>query len=80
MGLAPFAALVMWTLIRRWWRGVLACAAVPIAIAITEQVLEPLVDRKVPESPELFYPSGHLTGDAPDGQQWIIMKSPEDPR
>ena len=61
-GLALFIALVAWTLTQRWWRGVAACAAVPIAVAITGQVLKPLVDRKVPEPSEFFYPSGHLTG------------------
>ena len=62
VGLALFVALVMWTLIHRWWRGALACAAVPLSILITGDVLKPLVDRKVSESPALFYPSGHLTG------------------
>ena len=61
-GLALFLALLAWTLTQCWWRGVVACAAVPIAIVITGQVLKPLVDRRIPESAALFYPSGHLTG------------------
>jgi membrane-associated phospholipid phosphatase len=61
-GLALFIALLAWTLTQHWWRGVAACAAAPIAIAVTEQALKPLVDRRVPRSATLFYPSGHLTG------------------
>lgn len=61
-GLVVLLALVTWTLTQRWWRAVVACAAAPLAVAITEHGLKPLVDRKDPGNPELFYPSGHLTG------------------
>ncbi len=49
-----------WSLVRRWWRGVAACAAVPLAIVITSALLKPLVDRAPPGS-VLLYPSGHVT-------------------
>ena len=61
-GLIVFLLLITWTLTRRWWRGMAACAAVPIAVATSEHVLKPLVDRMDTGNPELFYPSGHLTG------------------
>jgi undecaprenyl-diphosphatase len=49
-----------WSLALRWWRGVAACAAVPVAIVITSVLLKPLVDRAPPGS-VLLYPSGHVT-------------------
>ncbi|MCJ7670985.1 MAG: hypothetical protein MUP67_02925 [Acidimicrobiia bacterium] len=62
VGLVLLLALMTWTLIQRWWRGLLACAAGPIAVALTEHVLKPAVDRMDPGNPVLFYQSGHLTG------------------
>ena len=49
-----------WALATRWWRALAACAAVPLAIAITEAVLKPLVGRHF--SGVYGYPSGHVTG------------------
>jgi len=58
---AVIIALMAWSLARRWWRGVAACAAVPLAILAAELVLKPLVARGHPGG-GLLYPSGHLTG------------------
>jgi len=45
---------------RRWHGAVLAAVAVPLASALTEFLLKPLVDRTMEGS--LSYPSGHSTG------------------
>ena len=63
-GLGPVtvltAALVLACLATRRWRGaVLAGLAVPAAVALTEYVLKPLVDRSIRGYPS--FPSGHAT-------------------
>src|SRR5260370_9484443 len=53
-------ALVLACLAGRRWRGaVLACLAVPAAVAATEVVLKPLVGRTIGGNPS--FPSGHAT-------------------
>jgi len=63
-GLGPVtvltAALVLACLATRRWRGAaLAGLAVPAAVALTEYVLKPLVDRSIRGYPS--FPSGHAT-------------------
>jgi undecaprenyl-diphosphatase len=63
-GLIPvtvlIAALALACLAGRRWRGaILACLAVPAAVAVTEVVLKPLVGRTIGGSPS--FPSGHAT-------------------
>jgi membrane-associated phospholipid phosphatase len=54
------AALVAACLVARWWRGAaLAGLAVPAAVALTEYVLKPIVDRSINGYPS--FPSGHAT-------------------
>ena len=45
---------------RRWHGAVLAAVAVPLASALTELLLKPLIDRTMQGA--LSYPSGHSTG------------------
>lgn len=45
---------------RRWHGAVLAAVAVPLASALTEFLLKPLIDRTMQGA--LSYPSGHSTG------------------
>jgi membrane-associated phospholipid phosphatase len=55
------AALIVACLLTRRWRGaILAAAAVPAAVALTEYALKPLVGRTLRQS--LSFPSGHATG------------------
>ena len=58
--IATLTALIGWALTRHWWRALVACAAVPLAIELTELVLKPLVGRGPARG--LLYPSGHVTG------------------
>jgi membrane-associated phospholipid phosphatase len=63
-GLIPvtvlIAALALACLAGRRWRGaILACLAVPAAVAVTEVVLKPLVGRTIGGYPS--FPSGHAT-------------------
>jgi membrane-associated phospholipid phosphatase len=54
------AALFLACLLTRRWRGaVLVAVAVPVAAALTELVLKPLVDRTLADA--LSFPSGHET-------------------
>jgi membrane-associated phospholipid phosphatase len=46
--------------VRRWKGALLAAVSVPVASALTEFVLKPLVDRTLAGG--LSYPSGHTTG------------------
>jgi membrane-associated phospholipid phosphatase len=55
------AALLLACLVTRSWRGaVLVAVAVPVAHALTEHVLKPLVGRTLPGG-ALCFPSGHET-------------------
>src|SRR5579859_2363056 len=53
-------ALVAACLVARWWRGAaLAALAVPVAVALTEAVLKPLIGRSLDGYQS--FPSGHAT-------------------
>ena len=43
---AVVVALAMWAIARRSWPALVACATVPGAVLIVEQILKPLVDRR----------------------------------
>jgi len=58
--LAGALALAIWTARQRWWRGLVAVAAVPITIAIVDLALKPWVHRRFPQA-GLMYPSGHVS-------------------
>jgi hypothetical protein len=77
--IAVVIALVAWSLARRWWRAVAACAAVPLAIVVAELVLKPLVDRGSSGS-GLLYPSGHLTGLGATATLVLVLVGPRLPR
>lgn len=56
-------ALAVWAIVRRSWPALIACATVPGAVVIVEQILKPLVDRRyVWVAGELYYPSGTAAG------------------
>jgi membrane-associated phospholipid phosphatase len=56
-------ALAVWAMARRSWPALIACATVPGAVVIVEQILKPLVDRRyVWVAGELYYPSGTAAG------------------
>jgi membrane-associated phospholipid phosphatase len=62
VSVAALLALVLWVLAHRWWRGVAACAGVPLAVVVTTYAVKPLVDRRVGGTSVLMYPSGHVSG------------------
>ncbi len=68
LGSAPFFGAVVvglgiWAIARRGWPALVACATVPAAVLLVEQVLKPLVDRRyVWGGGEHFYPSGTAAG------------------
>jgi membrane-associated phospholipid phosphatase len=57
---ATVALLVACAVARRWRGVVLVAVAVPMAAAITEFALKPVIDRTL--SGDLSFPSGHTTG------------------
>jgi membrane-associated phospholipid phosphatase len=60
---AVVAALAIWAFTRRNWPALVACAAVPGAVVLVEQILKPIVDRRyVWGLGEHYYPSGTVTG------------------
>jgi hypothetical protein len=67
------AALGLWSLAQRWWRGCVACAAVPIAIAVAEWILKPVVARNSPDDLVHVFPSGHLTGVAATATLMVVL-------
>ena len=70
------AALALWALVQRWWRGLIACAAVPIAIAVAEWILKPIVARNSADDLVHVFPSGHLTGVAATATVLIVLVGP----
>ena len=74
------AALVLACLTARRWRGaVLACVAVPAAVALTDFVLKPLVGRTI--RGYTCFPSGHATAMfALAAACAILLASPPRPR
>jgi membrane-associated phospholipid phosphatase len=73
------AALIVACLATRRWHGaVLAAVAVPLASAVTELLLKPLVDRTMLGA--LSYPSGHSTGMfALAGVSAVLLTGPSRP-
>jgi hypothetical protein len=69
-------ALGLWSVAQRWWRGLAACAAVPIAIAFAEWVLKPVVARNSPDDLVHVFPSGHLTGVAATATLLVVFVGP----
>lgn len=69
------AALALWALAERWWRGIVAGLAVPLAIALAEWVLKPIVARDLPGDIHL-YPSGHLTAVAAAATVMVAFVGP----
>jgi membrane-associated phospholipid phosphatase len=64
---AFFAAVVLglalWASVRRSWPALIACATVPGAVVLVEQILKPLVDRRYYDlDSTLHYPSGTAAG------------------
>jgi membrane-associated phospholipid phosphatase len=74
------AALVVACLATRRWHGaVLLAVAVPVAAALTEMVLKPLIDRTMQGA--LSFPSGHTTGMfALVGCGAVLLAGPSRPR
>jgi hypothetical protein len=70
------AVLALWSLVQRWWRGLVACAAVPIAIAVAEWILKPVVARNSPDDLVHVFPSGHLTGVASTATLLVVFVGP----
>jgi hypothetical protein len=54
-------ALALWAAVRQSWPELIACASVPAAVLIVEQVLKPIVGRHYVND-VLCYPSGTATG------------------
>jgi membrane-associated phospholipid phosphatase len=69
-------ALGLWSLAQRWWRGCVACVAVPIAIAVAEWVLKPIVARNSSDDLVHVFPSGHLTGVAATATVLVVLVGP----
>lgn len=59
---AAVVALAVWAIARRSRPALVACATVPGAVVIVEQVLKPLVDRRYALDSTLYYPSGTAAG------------------
>jgi membrane-associated phospholipid phosphatase len=60
---AAVATLAIWSFMRRSWPALVACATVPGAVLLVEQILKPIVDRRyVWGYGQLYYPSGTVTG------------------
>lgn len=70
------AALGLWSLAQRWWRACVACLAVPIAIAVAEWILKPIVARNSPDDLVHIFPSGHLTGVAATATVLVVLVGP----
>ena len=65
-GVAVVGVLFLaWTVLTRSWRGLVACAAIPLSIALTESAAKPLVGRA--------YPSGHVALVAATGTVLIVL-------
>lgn len=58
---AIVVALALWALVRRSWPELLACAAVPGAVVLVENVLKPLYGRTY-VNVHFAFPSGTCTG------------------
>jgi membrane-associated phospholipid phosphatase len=71
---AVFIALLVWSLAHRSWRGLAACAAVPLAIPVTA-IIKQLVDRRPPGT-QFLYPSGHITGLAAATTLVLLLVAP----
>jgi membrane-associated phospholipid phosphatase len=55
-------ALAAWAIARRSWPALIACATVPGAVLIVEQILKPIVHRQDRWHDALYYPSGTAAG------------------
>jgi membrane-associated phospholipid phosphatase len=55
-------ALAAWAIARRSWPVLIACATVPGAVLIVEQILKPIVHRQDRWHDALYYPSGTAAG------------------
>lgn len=71
VGLAPgsavffvvvVVALAGWTIWQRNWPALVACATVPGAVVLVEEVLKPIADRRYAWYLPLCYPSGTAAG------------------
>ena len=60
---AVVVGLAVWAIARRSWPALIACATVPGAVLLVEQILKPLVDRRyIWGYGEHYYPSGTAAG------------------
>jgi membrane-associated phospholipid phosphatase len=60
---AVVLALALWASVRRSWPALIACATVPGAVILVEQILKPIVDRRYYHlDSTLYYPSGTAAG------------------
>lgn len=59
---AVVIALAVWAIARRSWPALVACATVPGAVVIVEEILKPIVDRQDAWHEVLYYPSGTAAG------------------
>ncbi len=60
---AVVIALALWAIARRSWPALIACATVPGAVVLVEQIIKPLVDRRYYHfDSTLYYPSGTAAG------------------
>jgi membrane-associated phospholipid phosphatase len=60
---AVVLALAVWAVVRRSWPALIACATVPGAVVLVEQILKPIVDRRYSHlDTSLYYPSGTAAG------------------
>jgi membrane-associated phospholipid phosphatase len=60
---AVVLALALWASVRRSWPALVACATVPGAVILVEQILKPIVDRRYYHfDSTLYYPSGTAAG------------------
>jgi membrane-associated phospholipid phosphatase len=55
-------ALAVWAIVRRSWPALVACATVPGAVLVVEQILKPIVHRQDQWHDALYYPSGTAAG------------------
>jgi membrane-associated phospholipid phosphatase len=60
---AVVVGLAVWAIARHSWPALVACATVPGAVLLVEQILKPLVDRRyIWGYGEHYYPSGTVAG------------------
>ena len=53
------AGLALWSVLRRSWRELAACAAAPLTVLIVQVLLKPGIDRTIGAHHGYSFPSGH---------------------